>query len=69
METTYYLVGKLALDILLILLSRIKALGGSQVHEFTVLLRSHPAFYLIKNDPLELQKVKAMQAIDEFLKV
>ena len=69
METTYYLVGKLALNILPILLSEIKAVGGSEVHEVTVLLRSCPAFYLIKKDPLELQKVKAMQAIDEFLKV
>jgi len=51
------------------LLSRIKALGGSQVHEVTVLLQSHPAFDLIKNDPLGLEKVKAAQAIEEFLKV
>jgi len=66
--TTYYEVGKLALNLLPILLSRIKALG-SQVHEVTVLLRNYPAFYLIKNDPLELQKVKAVQAIEKFLKV
>jgi hypothetical protein len=66
---TYYGVGKLAFNLLPILLSRIKALGGSQVHEVTAFLRSHPPFYLIKNDPLELEKVKATQAIEEFLKV
>jgi len=69
-RTTYYEVGRLAFNLLPILLSRIKALGGSWlVHEVTVVLQSCPAFHLIKNDPLELQKVKAMQAIDEFLKV
>jgi len=66
MDTTYYDVGKLAFHLLPILLSRIKALGGSQVHEVTVLLRSHPAFYLVKNDPLEFEKVKAVQAMEEF---
>ena len=66
---TYYEVGKLAFDFLPILLSRIKALGGSQVHEITAFVRSHPPFYLIKNDPLELEKVKVVQAIKEFLKV
>jgi hypothetical protein len=66
---TYYRVGKLAFNLLPILLSRIKALGGSRVHEFTALLRSHPPFYLSKNDPLELEKVKGTQAIEEFLKV
>jgi hypothetical protein len=67
---TYYEVGKLTFNLLPILLSRIKALGGSWlVHEVTVSLQSYPAFHLIKNDPLELQKVKAMQAIDEFSKV
>ena len=69
LTTTYYEVGKLAFNLLPILLSRIKALGGSQVQEVTFLLRSHPAFYLIKNDPLELEKVKAAQAIEEVLKV
>ena len=39
------------------------------MHEVTVLLRSHPAFYLIKSDPLEFEKVKAAQAIEDFLKV
>ena len=39
------------------------------MHEVTVLLCSHPPLYLIKNDPLELEKVKATQAIDKFLKV
>ena len=66
---TYYQVGKLAFTLLPILISRIKALGGSQVHEVTVLLQNHPAFYLIENDPLEFEKVKAAQAIEEFLKV
>jgi hypothetical protein len=61
--------GKLVFNILPILLSRIKALGGSHVHEVTVLLRRHPAFYLIENDPLRLEKVKAAQAIEEFSRV
>ena len=65
----YYEIGKLAFGLLPILLSRIKALGGTQVHEVTVLLRGHPAFSLIKNDPLEFEKVKAAQAVEEFLKV
>jgi hypothetical protein len=68
-NTTDYQVGKLAFDLLPILLSRINALGGSKVHELTAFLRNHPPFYLIKNDPLELKKVKATQAIEEFLKV
>ena len=68
-RTTYYEVGKLAFNLLPILLSRIKTLGGPQVHEVAVLLRSHPAFYLIKNDPLVFEKVKAAQAVEEFLKV
>jgi len=67
--TIYYQVGKLAFDLLPILLSRIKALGGSQVHRVTHSLRSHPPFYLIKDDSLQLEKVKAAQAIEEFLKV
>ena len=66
---SYYEVGKLPFNLLPILLSRIKALAGSQVHEVTVLLRSHPAFYLITNNPLGLEKVRVVQAIDEFLKV
>jgi hypothetical protein len=59
----------LAFNLLLILLSRIEGLAGSTVHEVTVLLQSYPPFYLIKNDPLELEKVKVVQAIKEFLKV
>jgi hypothetical protein len=66
---TYYGLGKLAFNVLPILLSRITALGGSTPHEFATFLRGHPPFHLIKNDPLELEKVKAMQAIEEFLKV
>jgi len=69
MGTTFYEVGKLTFNLLPILLSRIKGLEESQVHEVTVLLRSDPAFYLIDNDPLEFEKVKAAQAIDEFSKV
>jgi hypothetical protein len=68
-RTTYYEVGKLAFKLLPILLSKIQALGGSKVPEVTAFLRSHPPFYLIKNDPLELEKVKATQVIEEFLKV
>jgi len=68
-KTTYYEVGKLVFNLLPILLSRIKALGGPYVHEAIVSFRSHPAFCLIKNDPLESEKVKAKQAIEEFSKV
>ena len=68
-RTSYYEVGKLTFNLLAILLSRIKALGGSQMHEVTALLRSYPAFYLIKDDPLGLEKVRAAQAIEEFLKL
>ena len=69
-RTTYYKVGKLTFNLLPILLSRIKALGEPrQVYEVAVLLESLPAFHFIQNDPLELQKVKAIQAIEEFLKV
>ena len=62
----YYKVGKLAFDLLPILLSRIKGLAVSKVHN---ILLGLPTFDLIKNDPLESEKVKAMQAIEEFLKV
>ena len=60
-----------AFDLLIALLSRITALGGSQVHEVAVLLRSHLDFILYKYDSTELrlQKFKATQAIEEFLKV
>jgi len=68
-NTTYYEVAKLALNLLPILLSRIKALEESQLYEVRVLLRSHSAFHLIKNDPLEFEKVKAAQAAADFLKV
>jgi len=68
-QTPYYMGGKLAFNLLPILLSRIKALGGPHVHEVTVLLRSHPAFYLIEDDPLELEKIIAAQAIEEFSRV
>jgi hypothetical protein len=68
-DMTYYHVGKLAFNILPILLSRIQALGGSTPHEVTALLQSHPPFYLIKNDPLELEKFKVAWAIEDFLKV
>ena len=66
---TYYEVGKLAFNLILILLSKIQALGGSKVPEVAVSLQWHGPFYLIKNDPLELEKVKATQAIELFLKV
>ena len=66
--TIYYQVGKLAFDLLPILLSRIEALGG-KVQEVTAFLRNHPPFSLIENDPLELEKVKATQIIEKFLKV
>jgi hypothetical protein len=63
---TYYEAGKLAFNLLPILF---QTLGGSQLHEVTGFLQSYPPFYLIKNDPLELEKVKVAQAIEEFLKV
>jgi len=66
---TYYEVGKLALNLLPILLSKLKALGGEAMQELAVVLREHPPLHLIKNDPLELEKVKAAQAVEEFLKV
>jgi hypothetical protein len=69
LNETYYEVGKLAFNLLPILLSRITALGGSTLHEFAAFLQGHPPYYLIKNDPLELEKVKVTQAIEEFLKV
>ena len=55
--------GKLAFNLLPIFLSKIKALGGLHMLEVRVLLQSHPAFYLIENDPLDYVKVKAVQAI------
>jgi len=66
---THYEVDKLALNLVPVLLSTIKGLGRLEAHRITVFLRSHLPFYLIKNDPLELEKVKAAQAIEEFLKV
>jgi hypothetical protein len=66
---TYYKVGKLAFDLLPILLSRINALGGSQVHEVTDLLRSHPGFYSVKNDLLKFEKFKAGHAVEDFLQM
>jgi hypothetical protein len=64
--TTYYEVGRLAFDLLPILLSRIEGTAVSQVHD---ILLGLPTFYLIKNDPLGLEKVKAAQAIEEFWQV
>ena len=68
-DTTYYEVGKLAFNLLLILLSRIKALSGSKAHEIAIFLQSQPPFYSSKDDPLEWQKEKTAQAIEDFLKV
>jgi hypothetical protein len=65
-ETSYYEVGKLAFDLLTILLSRIEGWAASQVHNILLCL---PPFSLIENDPLGLEKVKATKAIEEFLKV
>jgi low affinity Fe/Cu permease len=39
-SATYYAAGKLAFNLLMILLSEIQALRGSTVHELTALLRS-----------------------------
>jgi len=68
-EVTNYEVGKLALNLLPILLSRIKTLGQIDAQVVAVLLRRHPPPHLLGNDPLELEKVKAAQAIQEFLEV
>jgi len=68
-NTTCYEVGKLAFELLPILLSRIEPLEGPEAHDVTVSLRSHPPFYLMKNDPLKLEKAKGAQAIEGFLKV
>ena len=64
--TTYYEIGKLAFNLLPIVLSRIKGPEVSEVHDILLYL---PPFYLIKDDPLGLEKVKVAQAIKEFLKV
>ena len=56
----------MAFDLLPILLSRIQGPAVSQVHDILLAL---PAFELIRNDPLELEKIKATHAIEEFLKV
>jgi hypothetical protein len=63
---TYYEVGRLAFNLLPILLSRIKGPAVSQVHG---ILLGLPTFHLITDDPLGSEKIKAMQAIEEFLKV
>jgi len=63
---TYYEVGKLAFNLLLILLSRIDGPAVSKVHN---ILLGFPTFDLIQNDPLRLEKVEATHAIEEFLKV
>jgi hypothetical protein len=60
MTTTYYKVGRLAFNLLPILLSRIEGPAVSRVHDILLGLPTY------KNDPLELEKVKATQAIEEF---
>ena len=65
-SVTYYEVGRLAFDLLPILLPRIQGPAVSQVHD--ILLRL-PTFHLIQDDPLRSEKVKAAQAIDEFWQV
>jgi hypothetical protein len=64
--TSCYEVGKLAFDLLPILLSRIEGPAVLQVHD---ILLWHRPFYWIENDPLVWEKVRVMQAIKEFLKV
>jgi len=68
-NTTYYAVGKLAFELLPTLLSRIESLEGAEAHDLALCLRSHPPFYLIEHDSLELEKAKAAQAIEGFLEV
>ena len=65
--TYYYAVGKLAFKLLPILLSRLESLEGAEVHDLALCLQSHPPFYLIEDDSLELEKAKAAQAIKRFL--
>ena len=67
--TTYYEVGKLALNLLSILISKIEALGGLKARKLGTFLQRQPPFCLIKDDPLKSQKVTAAQAIKDFLKV
>ena len=62
-DTTYYAVGKLAFELLPILLSRLESLEGAEAHDLALCLRSHPPFYLIGDDLLGLEKAKAAQAI------
>ena len=69
LKVTYYQVGKLAFNLLPISLSMISTLEGLGMQVILTLLQSHPPFRLIQNDPLELEKVKVAQAIEEFLKV
>ena len=68
---SYYEIGKLALNLLPISLSRVEASRKSKVHTVMVSRRRRlrVAFYLIEDDPLEFEKVKAAQAVEEFLKV
>ena len=66
---TWYEAGKLALNLLPILLSRIKTLGQLEVQAVAIFLRRYPPFHLLENDRLELEKIKAAQAIQEFLEV
>ena len=68
-NVTPYEVGKLAFDLIPILLSKIKTLDRTKAHKITVLLRCRPPFQLVENDRLELEKIKAAQAIQEFLEV
>jgi len=66
---TWYEAGKLALNLLPILLSRIKSLGQLEAQAVAVFLRRYPPFNLLENDRLEPEKIKAAQAIQEFLEV
>jgi hypothetical protein len=50
------------------LLSKLESLKGSGIQEISNVLRDHH-FQFINNDPLEWEKAKAKQAIEDFLKV
>jgi len=63
---TYYEIGRLAFNLLPILLSRVHGPAVSKVHD---ILLGLPTFALIQDDPLDSAKVNATQAIEEFLKV
>jgi hypothetical protein len=72
---TYYEIGRLGFDLLPLLLPRIQGPAVSHMHDILLglptfyLIQDYPTFYLRQDNPLGSEMVKAMQAIEEFLKV